>query len=621
VYQGVAEIESATTLPPATSSTTTPAPTEAPTAEAATAPRPRTQAGGEASRTRRALARAATLLPALAYAAGGAILARFQPMVEAPETAYLALLGGLVLAGAALLAPPRRNGWPSGGALLATVALWALPAGPPRGATLGAVLVATLLGAGWERVRRAEIPLAATALGFAGGALALQALLRAGELLPAYLAAAGAAALARLLVPPLLAGGALALLARRHGIAATITAGMAGALAAGGLTATAALPLLALAAVDGWRDDAANGGAARRATTVIAGMAVLALTALRPAAGGLALAAAAAWRLPPRWRWLPAALPLLVGLATGADPRRLHGAALLLVLLPFAPVIAARRGRLAGELVATLLPALLLAGGGALLLPAPAGLAAAAIWLALAIADDAVAGGLQRGWLGALVAASLVASSYPWLRPEPLLAALPLLGLTTDWGAAAALVAAAALLVLAALGASRRVAGALLAGAVVVAAIVALPSPVSQALPPGGVELVAGSPPWSGPVAGPVKELRLVSTLAEAAGLAAGTPVVIASLEQDGRPLGAWTLRAGTDTGEWAAARPDVAGGIARGPIWWSWVPPAGDFFAHAYAASWTPARPLPASTLRFERAAGLSPEVRVSLLRAEVSR
>src|SRR6185503_15697908 len=158
-------------------------------------------------------------------------------------------------------------------------------------------------GAGWLRLRGGRLDLA----GAAGGALAVHALLRAGELLPAQLglvdgasAVAPFAALVRAIGPPLLASLALLLLAWRRGTAVALETGAATALAAGGFTVTGALPLLALAAADAlrWRERelrAYRGGLPRvseLALGTIAALLALTLTVLRPAAGGLAIAAA-----------------------------------------------------------------------------------------------------------------------------------------------------------------------------------------------------------------------------------------------------------------------------------------------------------------------------------------
>ena len=582
------------------------------------------------------------LLPALAFVVGGVALAAYQPADAAPETAYLTLLGGWTLGGAALFAPARsRLG--AAAALLAAMALWALPAGPVRGAAFGVVLVAAVCAAGWARLRIRELDLAAAM----GGALAVHALLRAGELLPARLGLAGeidagaAAELARAVGPPLLAGWAVALLARQATSARAIGTAVVAALAAGGFTVTAAVALLALAvAMVGHK----LGHHLTTREIVAATAAAVALTVMRPAAGGLALAAAGALLLAPRVAWIPAAVLLAIAAVASmaADwVRVLPAVAVLFVLVPFAFT---REGAPLPRIGATIL----LAAAGGLLLPGTAGVTAAAALLVL-MRPAAAASALQRGWSGVLLALAALAAGYPWLR-EPLRGAFDLLAwqasggeswdplrVAFDWLAtrfstgvlgvivpAAAAIAGAWLLLAVARRASLRRAGALLAAVVAVAVLVAMPRPAWNVLPPEGVVLRADAPEWSGP-GNYVGRVRVVSSLAGAGDLAPGTPVATLTVE---RTPGLhhvkwvntlWVLRAGDHTGEWAADRPDLRGAAPRGPVWWSWLPPPGTFFAHAYAATWTLSRPVIATRVRIVRAADLPPEVTVSLQRVEV--
>ena len=593
-------------------------------------------------------ATAACTLPAVAFGLGGAVLAHYQPSDAAPETAFLALLGGWVLAGIALVAP--RGSWvgPSG-ATFATLALWVLPAGPQRAVVVGALLVASLLVAGWLRLRDGALGVAATA----GGALAVHALLRAGELLPASLGlgptplgAGEVSAWARVLLLPLLAALAVALLSRTRGKERAMTAAIAAALVSGGFTATAALPLLALAAVEAvgsprgngarWRrphdpvdgqlatngaDDGADGIRAlrppigvARGPVLVAVAAVAALTVVRPVAGGLAIAAAAARWLPAPWCFLAAGAPLAFALAAGGAPNTLLAAAVLLVLLPFKAPVAGSRA---------IAIALLLAAGGAMLLPASAGIAAAVVILATAGAGKE--GALERGWLAALLGGAMLAGSYPWLRTDPLATALALFGIPAPLAGRAVLVAAlVAVAVALALSLVERAAPRpshwLLATGLAVAALVALPPPAID-VAAGTATLTAAAPVWEAAVSGPVRRLRVVSALADAAALPAGTAVATVSLERQGTPLAAWSLRVGAHTGEWAAERADLGGGVSRGPAWWSWLPPPGDFFAHDYAATWQLDQPAAATRVRVALVPGLAPGLTVSLHRLEITR
>ncbi|HXT50443.1 MAG TPA: hypothetical protein VN811_05340 [Thermoanaerobaculia bacterium] len=583
------------------------------------------------------------VLPAVAFAIGGVALAAWQPAEAGAETLYLTLVGGCVLVGAALLAGATSSVGASAattavGPLLAALVLWGMPAGPPRGIAFGVVLVASFVVATWRRLREGTL----NGLAAVGGALALHALLRADELLPAVLLASNAAALARLLVPPMLAGLTLASLARRHPLGAVLAAGAAAALAARGFTVTGASPLLALAAVDAsrvWRgrrrdasaasqgdvEDALRLRATLRDVDGIAaagfGFALAAFGVVRPLAVVIAIAAAALVALPRAWVWIVAAAPLVYELATSGDAQRLFALAALVVLLPWAFLPRATP-------VGQLLGAVLVGAGGALLLPPPTGLAAAAAALALATGSTGIRGSLQRGWLAFLIAVGAIAAGYPWLRSQPLDVALGSLGLPAVSGSlqglvsAVALLAAAALLMLAAARTSPRIASGLLAVGLAVGALVAMPPAARNVAQADGAVVRADAPVWSAGLDGTdVARVRVVSTLADSAELPAGTAIATLSLESEGRPLAAWTLRAGQDTAEWAAERPDLRGVAAAGPVWWSWLPPPGTFFAHAYASTWRLARPIPATDIRVARDPALPAGVTLSLLRVEVSR
>ena len=632
--------------------------------------------------------RCVPILPVLAFAIAGVVLAAYQPETAAAETLHLVLVASCALGGAALLGR-ARGAKAATGPLLAALALWALPAGPERGSAIAVVVVGAVLVAAWQRLRAIELgeseggPEAALDAGAAiGGTLAVQALLRAGELLPAVLLHAtpsSAAAVARLLLPPVLAGLALAELARRVSPRAAFTAGAAVALTAQGFTVTAALPLVALAAAKAsraWREDRRNGTAEQRSArreaaparreghphdraaranagmgTLAFAVAALGLAIARPAAAALAFAAAGLFVLPRWWVWVAAASPLAYGLVAHGEPQRLFGLALLVALLPWAylPRGAAPRH---------LLGAVLVGAGGTLLLPGSAGLAAAAAMLALAT-DAAVArgalpphplrndagqrhswqrdswqldsrqrGSLQLAWLGTLVAIAALAAGYPWLRAQPLGVALTALGLPAISGwrdavpTAVLPLAGAALLLLVTVRTSARLAGGLLAAGIVLAVLLAMPATARNVVPADAVALRADAPEWSAPLAGPpIERVRVVTTLADAAALPAGSAVATLSLERGGRPLAAWTLRAGTDTAEWAADRPDLRGVAAAGPIWWSWLPPPGTYFAHAYASTWRLSRPVTADHVRLVRDPALAPGVTLSLARVEVSR
>ena len=78
-----------------------------------------------------------------------------------------------------------------------------------------------------------------------------------------------------------------------------------------------------------------------------------------------------------------------------------------------------------------------------------------------------------------------------------------------------------------------------------------------------------------------------------------------------------WTLRAGRDTAEGAAARADLRGSIVAPKPWLSWI--AGDFFAQRYRAVLPLAQPIFGFEVAIERARDLPPEVRVVLYQVRV--
>ncbi len=130
----------------------------------------------------------ARVLPALAAMAAMAALSAFgATAADAPagaETAYLAFAAGVVLLSAAAVAP-RPGLEVAAGALLVTLAAWALPDGPARGAVVMALAAGTLAVAAARWLGRSAEERSLPPLGVVGLALGLQALLRGGELLHA----------------------------------------------------------------------------------------------------------------------------------------------------------------------------------------------------------------------------------------------------------------------------------------------------------------------------------------------------------------------------------------------------------------------------------------------------
>jgi hypothetical protein len=527
--------------------------------------------------------RLTALLPGLAVGLGGFQLADLGPATAAAETPYLALVAGTALAGSGLLAAPR-HGAATTAAVLATLTLWTLPAGPGRGVALSIALVAGLLAAAWARLRRAPAPgdaAGAEPWAWAGGALAVQALLRPAEWLPAAL---DPPALARLLLPPLLAGLTLTLLARQRGAHAAAGLGTVAALAAAGFTATAALPLLAVALAGHWQGRRRSGGAVAparrsrdgvegldRATLALAVLLALPLVALRPVVGGLAAATAVAALLP-RWWGLLAAL--LVGAA------------------------------------------------GASVLPGLPGITAGAVLLASRVAAPA-AWRAALPWLGALLGGAALAAAYPWLRPEPLLAVLAMVGLSGHVAAAIGLaaVAAAVALTCRTRGAWRR--------RTVAAICLGVSTWVVAAAPPRGRDLLRGTPvalsaahpEWGHGLGGTFRTLRIESLLTDGADLAQGTPVARLEALHGGVVVASLVLRAGEETGEWAADRPDLRGKVPLGTQPIATLPPPGEWFARAYRAQLRPASRLQADRVRVTLLADAPAGVGLTMRRLEVAR
>jgi hypothetical protein len=554
------------------------------------------------------------LVPLAAFAAMAGLSAHELDPGGAAEGGYLAVLAAGALLAAAVLAP-RPGLEPAAGAVLAAAAVWTLPPGPARGAAVVVVLAASLAVAAVRRLAETlpDLP-PAVAIPLAVGC---QLLLRGDLLLhPEPLART----LVALLALPVASGIAASVLARRHGGERVLVAAGTALLVTPGWNVLTTLALVALAAGDllSWPG---LGRPAKLAALAV----VVAPIAWRPAAG-LAIAAAG----------LSLAQPLaglLVGVAGWTAVGFLHRApdlvdfpraALALLLLP--TILWVERWRSRETLLRLGLAVGLIAGQD--LIPEPSALAAPLALAALLLRRDGPAASLQRTWTGMLLAGTALLASYPWLRQDAVLAALRLAAL--EPGPLANGIAVAVFSVLAALGLwlQRRPGrgphpAVLLAGLVFVALLLALPQPGVTLLPDErAVELDTTRPVWEtslppGPIAGVVMD----SALANSAGLDGNTPAAVLHLTgTDGRTL-SWTLRAGRETGEWAARRPDVAATARlRSPgAWISWV--AGGFFGQRYRAVWTLGYPERFTRLRIERAPGLPAEVSLALHQVEVRR
>jgi hypothetical protein len=546
------------------------------------------------------------LVPLAALAAMAAFAGRDTLPSGTAEGLYLAVLAAATLLPVGLVAPAPALELGLG-SVLVTVAVWALPPGPGRGATVVLILVATLAVAAARRLASSSSLSSSVLIPLALGA---QALLR-GELL--FAPALTVRLLVALLGLPVAGALAVAMLARRHGaIPSLVAAGTALALGPG-FNVGSTLALLALAA-GGALGDEELGRPVRLAALAI----VLAPIAWQPAAGvaiavcglalawprvGLGLAVAVAVGLAiffkPPWSMVIrqlTALPLLVPAALVPERRRIWNvvaAALLLAAVPPVPGLSA----LAAPLALAALAALAMRGEAAFTVP-------------------------QRVWTGALLGGTALLGSYPWLRPQPMPAALGLLGSLS--GMALALWIAILFLALAGLGAwmrPARLAG-LSAACIILGLLLGLPTAGTPLLAPElPVVLDAGHPAWEHDLPSqPVGSVVVESTLSNSTALPLGTPVAIVHLRDAAGRSEDWTLRAGEETGEVAARRPDIAREGRPVPVAWiSWV--AGDFFAQRYRAEWDLERRAPFVKLRIERLPGLPPDLEIAVYQLEIRR
>jgi hypothetical protein len=642
-------------------------------------------------------------LPPATLAAIGCFAAHEVDPVAAAEGAYLGRLAAAALVAVAALAPPPAAELGLGG-VLAAAAVWALPAGPGRGAAVMALLIATLAVAAGRRLRR----MAAAAEDGAGAgrarlaaAVALcfgcQVLLR-GELL--FAPGRALRPWVALLVLPVAAGAAVALLWRRRGMVPPLAAAAAAAVLAPGWTVATTLAMVALAGGDslpgkdastargGWWFRRVPGGAESRGKGTAGALApgetrpfegtpaALAtgarrslLDSTRLAAGVAALLLPVAWE--PRSGWAAALAGLALwrpGLAVGVAlplAALARGAALAGLGLPGALAAHAswREGAAGPAWLVMLVPAALVAArqprsrallaGAALLafatpwLPDRTELAAPVALAALALPAAGTEAGLAAVWSAAVLLGSALLASYPWLHPDSLGDALALLGhgagprLAAVIGGAALLVAGAVELALRRSAAapelpaaSRAVARSPAAArgtriAAMVAGIALLAALVGPQLVSPGMALLAGGdavlldrahPSWSLDLGlWQSRGLVLQTSLIHAADLGDGTPVARVRLLGTGAPPVELQLRAGDDTGEWAARRPDVAATArARAPRpWQAWV--AGTFFGQRYRAR----LPLPRAgsfvRLEIDLAAGLPPDTGLAIYQVEL--
>jgi hypothetical protein len=135
------------------------------------------------------------------------------------------------------------------------------------------------------------------------------------------------------------------------------------------------------------------------------------------------------------------------------------------------------------------------------------------------------------------------------------------------------------------------------------------------------VVLDATRPNWDAVVGGsPARRLIVESSLANSALLPAGSAVARVRLVTTGGETIERLLRAGEETGEWAARRPDLASTLARQPrSWISWV--AGDFFAQRYRCRFVLEGSERIASLAVERLATLPADLTIALHGVDIER
>jgi len=568
----------------------------------------------------------AWLMPVAVLVTVGGLAAVQRDPAAVAETRFLALLAAAVVAAiAATVARSARSasapelGWT---AVLATAAIWIAYHGPPRGAVVASLLVAGVAvaaGRVWLDPRTRERPAGGLGPGVTVPvAVGLQLLTRPDLLLPPLLEPR---ALFELLVLPAAAGCATTVLASRFDRRRVLPAVAAVVVTAPGWRGDATVGLVALAAGVLFADP-------RRSTAVrgLAAVALLLLPLWQPtlgtlfAVGGLSLATRG-WS-----SWL---VPVAAAGVAAMSPARSFAPEVWLAGVALVPavVVAPAGGRWRAFHGVVLAAAVAGAGGGPELLGP--GLALAA--LGLPVAGSAAA--LQRLWAAVLVLGTVLLAGYPWLRQEPRRDLLELLGLGDPVVAVAFAVAAVAGvgLLLDRLPARLRPRPAVVAALLLGFALLRSLTPTSVLLESyHAAALGADSPHWSREVPpGPVSEVVIDTNLIRGVGLRPGRPVAVVRLrDPEGRILGSWRLRAGVDTAEWAAARPDVAArpGFAAPPHWVSQVATGGTFFARRFRSRFAVEAPADASKVSASKvtvhlAPHLPPEVRVMIYRVELRR
>ncbi len=557
---------------------------------------------------------------AVALAAGIAMFTYAGALASpaaAAETYYLALWSTLVLLTLAGLAiPPALD--LAGAATLVTLVVWVVPHGPTRGAAVGLLLTVAIAVVALRHLEKTGGQLT---WGWAvPTAMAIQFSSRADRLLDLDFSAP---ILVSFVVLPVIAAAVFMALQKREGTMPVLVAVSTAALLVPGWSVTVTLSLLALLVGLLFRDRLTP----RWLAVALAILVILAADTWQPSLGWLLLVVILAKALPANWITGIAALLGTVILCIFQPPARdwsevIRLMALGPILLPalLLPTDSRRTNSIQAFVLAVL--ALRTVAG-------PAALAAPLALGALSLRTRAVAARLQVLWSGVLLACSVLLAGYPWLRSPGLEDSLGFFGIQISWPYAVGVALGLWLLTFlcaALVDASFvvRCRPTIIGGIVLfLLAFLALP-PSAQTPMTGMIQVLQEDRPQE------VLELEtptrvntviLDSYLENSASLPAGTPVGRVLLTDTGGDLHSWLLRAGTDTGEWAARRPDVAAlpGFQAPTAWVSWVTPDRSLFAQRYRAVWRLEREIETARVEIQRLSELPPEVSLAVFHLEL--
>lgn len=539
--------------------------------------------------------------------------------VAAAETYYLALWSCLVLLALAGLAlPPALD--LAGAAVLTTLVVWVVPHGPTRGAAVGLLLTIAVASIALRYLEKTGGQL--TWAWVVPAAMALQYLCRADRLLALSLEPQ---ILVSFIVLPVTVGAVFMALQRREGTLPVLVAVTTAALLVPGWSVTVTLSLLALLVGLLFRDRLTP----RWLAVVLALATILAANLWQPSLGLLLLFVILAKALPANWVMGTSAFVATVILCIFLPAVRdwsevVRWMALGPILLP--ALLLPSEGRRANSIQAFFLAVLALRTVGG-----PAALAAPLALGALSLRTRAVAAGLQMLWSGVLLAGAAVLAGYPWLRSPALEDSLGLFGIQISWPHAIAVVAVLWLLTFlcAAMEGSSfvlecrpTIAGGLV---LVLLAFLALP-PAAESLWTGHIYVLDASQPARDIDLEPAVLARSVvldSYLENSASLPPGTPVARVILIDTAGEHRSWLLRAGMETGEWAARRPDVAGlpGFQAPTPWLSWVTASRDVFAQRYRGDWQLDDEVEIARLELQRVDDLPSAVALAVFHLELRR